>query len=234
MEDKDIEHLEKFVMQSSYDLRDYMDANPIRPFSGGKTKYREYREMVEQLDALVDKTEQSFQVKPSCRKGCSACCNHLVTITQFDAEMIWNYIDMTYDREKVKEIKDKVSSAADRLDREFGLPPTLPFEIQNFLNNEQLHKTKYFSLNLACPFLDEEKGCMVYPVRPSACWNYRVYGDPADCSSSYHVPHAANFGHEKYFGLKKQISVQRGNLPKYPAYQAAAPIPQKMREFMKK
>lgn len=230
----DIENLQRFVTKSGSNVGAYVKSNPIRPFSGGKAKFREYKEMVSEMELLINQSEEEFQIQSTCTKGCAACCNQIIVISQFEADMMWNYLDMNYDRDVVQQIKVKMNEVAAFLDSNFGKPPKNQFEIQRFLSKSDENKDKYFSFQLPCPLLNEDKECMVYPVRPSACWSYRVYGNPEDCKESFDIPHAAHFGHEEYFMIKKRISVQSGSLSKSHSYHMAGSLPQIMKEHMKR
>ncbi|MCL6495853.1 MAG: YkgJ family cysteine cluster protein, partial [Ignavibacterium sp.] len=45
-------------------------------------------------------------------------------------------------------------------------------------------KERYFKLHLKCPFLNNDKSCSIYPVRPTPCRTYFSFGNPQLCMSS--------------------------------------------------
>lgn len=92
-----------------------------------------------------------------CRKGCSACCHMLVSITPDEAKLLLMFahdqgIEINRDRLKQQ------AAACDLDDWD-----ALPHEIR------------------ACGFLADDGACSVYEHRPTACRKHFVRSSPADC-----------------------------------------------------
>jgi Fe-S-cluster containining protein len=97
----------------------------------------------------------------TCRKGCSHCCNLVINISFPEAVAI------------AESILQLPPEALGKITREL------------YLQTEQLSfdQQAYFDKNIPCVFLDKEKGCSIYGVRPQPCRSYYVVSDPAKCSS---------------------------------------------------
>lgn len=228
-----IEKVEELGRVSGERLKEYVDSNPPNSFSGGKTKNKEYMKLVEDMEQTIDEAEKRVGMSSSCQKGCYSCCNQSIMVSQFEVEFILNYLERNYDFETMKKIKQRIITTANILDAEFGPAPKNAQDTKYILDNEQVMKENYFDLNLPCPLLSDEHTCLVYPVRPAACWGYRVYGNPNDCRDSHDIRHSMVFtGHETYLRIKKQYSIQSGSLPKRLSYHLAGFLPQKVRDSL--
>lgn len=229
----DIKKVEQVADHSGHVMQRYANENPVKAFSGGKVKFREYEQMVQNMESLLDLTEQEVGIQNSCVKGCSACCNHSVFISQFEAELIINYLQRNYDKETYEQVKKRIYHAAEMIDQEIGPMPENLADIKKIIDNGAAVKDKYFNLQITCPLLSEEKTCMVYSVRPSPCWSYRVYGNPDDCQADYDIPHSIAFSNiEEYFAQKKLKSEMMGSMPKRLNYKLYAHLPQKLKQFI--
>ncbi len=229
-----IEKVQKLAHESGVHLKQYVESNPPKAFSGGKVKFREYTELVERMDRTINDVEESLGMESSCRKGCAACCNHSIIANGFEVELVLNYLERNNDFDTIQKVKQKIADVAEVIDKKFGPAPKNPYEMEKYLQNEQEIKKEYFELNLKCPLLSEENTCMVYPVRPSPCWSYRVYGDPNDCEKTHDIPHSIVYvGHEKYYLDKKNASIEAGSIPRRPSYHLAGFLPQKLRDSIR-
>jgi Fe-S-cluster containining protein len=111
------------------------------------------RLIADNLSAIADKNP-----KISCRRGCSACCNIRVSITEDEADLLYDVV-----------VREKIE-----VDQEL-LRQQAPWTEDDY--------PKYFASGQArCVFLDPERGeCRVYDVRPMACRSYYVVSDPEMC-----------------------------------------------------
>jgi Fe-S-cluster containining protein len=215
-------------------LRDYIQDNPPRAFSGGKVKHREIEQTIQHMSEIIDQAEISVGIESACRKGCAACCTHSIVADGFNVEMILNYLQRNYDHETIKRTKERIFEVAAVLDENFGPSPKDPSQVTEMIKKQDTHKSRYFDLKLPCPLLSEDNSCMVYPVRPTSCWSYRAYGDPQQCETTHDIPDTIVYtGHEEYFMSRKQLSVQSGTVPKSISYHLVGLLPQKLRDAMR-
>jgi len=228
--------VEELAYHSGVVAKRFIEQNRPRAYSKGKARYKEVERDIETFGKVYDQAEAEVGITASCKKGCNACCKHGVLVSQPDVDIILDYIDRHYDEPTRKIIHKKIRDAAEILDKEIGEAAKNIFEAKiKYFSREEESKQQYFELQLPCPLLGEEGQCMVYPVRPDACWSYRVYGDPLDCESSQNVPHGMIFlGLERYYVEKVKMTVSSGNMPKYESYHLAGFLPQKLRDGIAK
>ena len=103
-------------------------------------------EKKEQVFKLYDEYErlvEPFKTQAVCEKGCASCCIDVgrVGATTLEGLIILEYLQ-----------------GWDQLQRE---------EINHSLRENR--REKLDSVLVRCPFLDEEKSCRIYPVRPFSC-----------------------------------------------------------------
>lgn len=97
--------------------------------------------------------------KPSCAKGCGACCHLEVEITRDEAELLANVVERGFelDRERLR-----VQASRERMSREWATAP-------KHLNR--------------CVFLGSDQACLVYEFRPSICRKVLVTNNPVECAN---------------------------------------------------
>lgn len=112
--------------------------------------------------------------KPSCRKGCAACCRQMIPMSPPEAFLLSETLEAM---EPAREgpVNNRLSALGKRLESE-GLG-NLP------LSN---HVKEYFRLGLPCPFLIGE-ACSIHGRRPMACREY-IAVSPADHCSDFPNP----------------------------------------------
>lgn len=114
----------------------------------------------------------------SCRAGCGVCCRQLVPIAESEARYLAALIDSMPEprREHVRRrFRDAVaalepSGMLDRLRRVGQVSVDQRFQVG----------VDYFKLDVACPFLEEER-CSIHERRPTACREYLVSSPPENC-----------------------------------------------------
>lgn len=106
----------------------------------------------------------------SCRRGCSACCEHELArgVTALEALTIYCYVRGWGDIETVYETSGQNMLAFQRLlaaEMRADPRPLAPDDARVTRAHLQ-----YNRLQRPCAFLDKEKGaCRIYPVRPMVC-----------------------------------------------------------------
>lgn len=115
----------------------------------------------------------------SCRKGCGACCRQLVPITQTEARQIADLVQ-ELPEESRHAVEGRFAAARQRL-ADAGLLDTLLDPVQWPRSGEAERWSRYFQLNLACPFLEEES-CSIHADRPLSCREYLVTSPAEHCA----------------------------------------------------
>jgi len=114
---------------------------------GGRSEeiYRSTRSRIHKfmaLNLLANKVNALVSPACACREGCSHCCNMAVSVNIMEARAIGKASGRDY------------------------VPPSRDY----FEEEVAEDRDKY--TGVPCPFLDENKRCMVYEVRPMACRTY--------------------------------------------------------------
>jgi Fe-S-cluster containining protein len=138
--------------------------------------YREYETVSALVDAEFRRNAKRFINHPApvggtglqCRRGCTACCSQLFTITLLEAAYIGRH-SRTLPPQRQQELRRRAEDyqpqrekllrgrAAERWAEQ--VEGRLPLE----------------GLRLACPALDSDGSCAIYPARPLVC---RKFGMP--------------------------------------------------------
>ena len=120
----------------------------------------------------------------TCAKGCSACCSaQPVPVTPPEAYALLRVVEALPAARRAV-IEARFDDRVERL-REAGLADTLldqPADLNPDAARAIAHA--YFTLGLACPFLDED-ACSIHPQRPFVCRQYLVSSDPALCADPF-------------------------------------------------
>jgi Fe-S-cluster containining protein len=97
----------------------------------------------------------------TCRKGCSHCCNLMIYISLPEAIAI---------AETLLQLPPQALGAISR-------------NLFNATQKLQYDRTAHFNTNTPCVFLDAQRSCSIYTVRPTPCRTYFVVSQPSNCSS---------------------------------------------------
>lgn len=125
------------------------------------------------LHQLVDEHVQREVIngpnghRVQCRKGCSACCRQLVSITREEAVLLAMHVD-----EEGLEVD---------LERARRQAAVIGLKGWNTLSPE----------DRTCVFLAADGSCSVYEHRPVPCRKYFVASDPARCDTEHRVQQVA-------------------------------------------
>ncbi|WP_455211113.1 YkgJ family cysteine cluster protein [Kaarinaea lacus] len=115
----------------------------------------------------------------SCAKGCGACCNQLVPITQLEARYLVSLIERMPKLKKQK-YKARFLDTCQQLDQA-GIMDQL-MDHESIGDNYVEFGLNYFHLGIPCPFL-EDGSCSIHPERPLRCREYLVTSPASNCSN---------------------------------------------------
>lgn len=128
------------------------------------------------LSKAVMDTLNSNNTPVSCQKGCSTCCNYLVTLSlpeiYYLQEML-SYMPEDYHRSVLQSCLE----AAQKILRNNANKPEMTQTTELDLISRW-----YSELNLACPFLSDDT-CEIYEDRPLACREHMVISNPKSCKN---------------------------------------------------
>ena len=116
----------------------------------------------------------------SCSAGCGACCRQAVPISPVEAREIAQWLG-EQEAGRQAELRERFRAAVRRLE-EAGIAQRLR-ESSRMESREAAHAlgSQYFSLGIACPFLEEES-CSIHEIRPLRCREYLVVSPAEHCA----------------------------------------------------
>lgn len=114
---------------------------------------------------------------PSCKKGCTSCCDQLIPISIPEAFMIHDLVSgLTEARQE--EVLTRIVTAEEVLEGlgidTFSLTDTHEQSVRQLL-------VQYHRSGVRCPFLENE-ACTIYASRPASCREYLVSSPAENCA----------------------------------------------------
>ncbi len=166
------------VTQFPLKIRRIEDREKKGPHGSWRTGFcRKYLVLLEKVqkntyNSLLDSLSSTEQ-QISCRKGCTYCCYHYVTVSLAQGIAIVDYLykrkDLLkgfLDRYEVwREQAELIAADIDRV-RNQAMSSSVP--VERVLARTRPMSTRYLEMNVLCPFLVEDK-CSIYQVRPLSC-----------------------------------------------------------------
>ncbi|MBO8129607.1 MAG: YkgJ family cysteine cluster protein [Peptococcaceae bacterium] len=143
-----------------------------KDFTGEFTSW--YRKLTRTALIKLQEWENLYGFSHSCSLGCSHCCKHPIIITKSEALVLYTFLV----ENSLREFINQAISVATYIQNNL---PEIPQGIDE--EKVQRYRQKYFSANISCPFLQDNK-CVVYEVRPTNCVTYFSYGDPCECKTN--------------------------------------------------
>ena len=111
----------------------------------------------------------------SCRKGCSACCGYLVSVSAPEIYALQQMMTQLPAGECRRLLENCITTATQILDKDL----LHKHHIGNDAQSADI-SAWYQELNVKCPFLAGQI-CRIYDQRPLACREFMVTSAPADC-----------------------------------------------------
>jgi len=177
---------------------------PVPKLSDSQAFYKWYKDEILWVDSQIDSVEESCGVKNSCCKGCSSCCYQPIFVTPVEMLGIRQHLE-NLGRKEQEKLMEIVLGVCNRI-TESGIERDInkidsETEIIRLMND-------YFKLGISCPLLSADKECLVYEVRPTNCWSYRMYGDPGNCAISFNPEYGIKFDDWEYLVLNRLFEIK--------------------------
>lgn len=138
------------------------------------------RELTNKIVEFAIKAVEEKGEKISCTKGCGACCDQLVPVSETEAREISKMIQ-AMPKVRKQQIMERFRLAREKLESA-GIWEQL-IQPQSMTKEETFEfGINYFRLGIPCPFL-EEGACSIHPSRPLTCREFLVTSDAKYCSS---------------------------------------------------
>lgn len=114
---------------------------------------------------------------PSCKKGCTSCCDQLIPISIPEAFMIHDLVSGLSEARQ-EEVLTRIVTAEEVLEGlgidTFSLTDTGEQSVRQLL-------VQYHRSGVRCPFLENE-ACTIYASRPASCREYLVSSPAENCA----------------------------------------------------
>lgn len=146
------------------------NANVLLPF---------LRDLTQKAEDLAVQQVVAKGEKISCAKGCGACCNQLVPVTQLEARYLVALIERMPKARKQK-YKARFLETFQQLEQAGVMDQLMNHE--SIGDNYIEFGLQYFHLGIPCPFL-EDGSCSIHPERPLRCREYLVTSPAGNCSN---------------------------------------------------
>lgn len=131
----------------------------------------------DELVALGVKKHLPIVGPPSCKKGCTSCCDQLVPISIPEAFMMHDLVSGLSEARQ-EEVLTRVVDAEAVLEGlgvdAFSLTDTSDQSVRQLL-------VQYHRSGVRCPFLENES-CSIYASRPASCREYLVSSPAENCA----------------------------------------------------
>lgn len=133
-----------------------------------KLKYSNITNFYQTVDKKTKKIQKETNVY--CPSKCNTCCTgkHRM-VTQKEIELTCDYF-LYYRYKEIPDLLHSVSNIYSRFLKQFNLTQEQFFNSEFDVNDN--NHPYYRDFNYTCPYLSQEKGCLVYPVRFLKCRQY--------------------------------------------------------------
>lgn len=126
------------------------------------------------LDLLLRPVPASTLAAVACARGCAMCCHLRVAAMPVEVFGVARYLRQQFDAPALAAVGERIRDAAARVHAQ--------------------PRAQLLAVNIACPLLDAEGGCSVYPARPLNCRAYHsldleacraAFADPEDMGQQH-------------------------------------------------
>jgi len=135
-------------------------------------------------------TQTSINKPVQCNQGCSACCNQLVPVSEYEAAHLAAVVRAMPQAQRSR-IVTRFSKAIENLelaDLLTKITDIFAHEAHDWRQMLDLKKY-YWKLAIPCPFLEDDS-CSIHPHRPIACRQYLVTSPQSHCANIYSADEA--------------------------------------------
>lgn len=140
----------------------------------------------ENIYNTVVETLASKGAQISCRKGCTHCCYHYVTVSVAQGIVIADYLykrrelltQFVHNYEKWHRKGRSISESIDAA-RIQALSSSVP--VERIIADTRPLSERYLKMHIQCPFLLENR-CFIYEVRPLSCSGHYSASPPDWCA----------------------------------------------------
>jgi hypothetical protein len=121
----------------------------------------------------------------TCKIYCDACCHYQVASVPMEARFIQYYSKKILPKKQYKMITQKMKQVRTR-----------EREIETRFSNDIIRQARvYRRFKIPCPFLSDDRQCLIYHYRPMICRYHNVTSPPDLCHSNKTIEHVHPWKH---------------------------------------
>lgn len=148
--------------------------------------FRQYKELVQQVDAAFEQIQKEYDDCVSCKVGCADCCHALFDLTLIEAIYIKNKFDAKFADENRQTFVER-ANIADR--KVFKLKRQAHKDFESGKSENEILE-EMAQVKMKCPLLEDDDKCAMYEDRPITC---RLYGVPTVIGGKGHTCGVSGF-----------------------------------------
>jgi Fe-S-cluster containining protein len=168
--------IQLLVDDTLFEMQLTVQANPVKPHKMLPV-FQQVTNLYAEMGIAATKSEGK---SISCKKGCTACCYHMIGLAEFETYHITEIIEGMPEPQQ-SEVKERIKKALAHFTETGWIER---FEnCADYSNKESLEVfLDYFKEGVPCPFLVDE-ACSIYDDRPLMCREYLVTSPAENCSN---------------------------------------------------
>jgi len=168
--------IQLLVDDTLFEMELTVQASPVKP-QRMLPIFQQVTNLYVEMGVAATKSEG---VNVSCKKGCNACCYHMIGLAEFETYHIAEIIEEMPEPQR-SEVKERINKALKHF-AETGWIERFE-NCSDYSDKESLEVfLDYFKEAVPCPFLVDES-CSIYDDRPLMCREYLVTSPAENCSN---------------------------------------------------
>lgn len=164
--------------------------------------FKQYRQLVEQVDAAFNEVKAAYNDCVTCKVGCADCCHALFDLTLVEAL----YVKNEFDRKISDVLRTEIVERANKADRKTYQLKRQAHKDQNAGKSENDILEWMAVQRVRCPLLNDKDQCELYDSRPITC---RLYGVPTVIGEKAHTCGLSGFREGESYPTAKLDAIQR-------------------------
>jgi hypothetical protein len=131
----------------------------------------DYPQYYQKMQETLDQFNNTATSPVTCKIHCDACCHYQVASVPMEAKYIQYHAKKVLSRKQYKTIYKKIIKVH-----------TKEREIETRFPNDILRQARmYRRFKIPCPFLSDDRQCVIYSYRPMICRYHNVISPPDKC-----------------------------------------------------
>lgn len=153
-----------------------------------KSKQRQHKHLFPIIDAMVDRavTECGDEGESiTCGAGCDHCCHLFIEVSWEEAEEIVDWIEAQPKKQQrnfIARVQENAAAARRVVAGKKGAAHLLSVHDTDKETPDAVFDAYFYKNTIPCAFLSDDKNCLAYESRPTACRLHLVSSHPDLCA----------------------------------------------------